>query len=70
MSEDVYRWTLGIPIHAGRVIGGVTNSLFGVEHDQQLNVIAITDPLGRAAETYVLDENERNLLIIPNDTNA
>ena len=57
--EDVYRWTLGIPIHAGRVIGGVTNSLFGVEHDQQLNVVAITDPLGRAAETYVLDENER-----------
>ena len=57
--EDVYRWTLGIPIRAGRVIGGVTNSLFGVEHDQQLNVVAITDPLGRAAETYVLDENER-----------
>lgn len=57
--EDVYRWTLGIPIHAGRVIGGVTNSLFGVEHDKQLNVGAITDPLGRAAETYVLDENER-----------
>ena len=57
--EDVYRWTLGIPIHAGRVIGGVTNTLFGVEHDQQLNVVAITDPLGRAAETYVLDENER-----------
>ena len=57
--EDVYRWTLGIPIHAGRVISGVTNTLFGVEHDQQLNVVAITDPLGRAAETYVLDENER-----------
>ena len=57
--EDVYRWTLGIPIRAGRVIGGVTNTLFGVEHDQQLNVVAITDPLGRAAETYVLDENER-----------
>ena len=57
--EDVYRWTLGIPIHAGRVIGGVTNNLFGVEHDKQLNVVAITDPLGRSAETYVLDENER-----------
>ena len=57
--EDVYRWTLGLPVHAGRVIGGVTNSLFGVEHDKQLNVVAITDPLGRAAETYVLDENER-----------
>ena len=57
--EDVYKWTLGIPVHAGRVIGGVTNSLFGVEHDKQLNVVAITDPLGRAAETYVLDENER-----------
>ena len=57
--EDVYRWTLGIPVRAGRVVGGVTNSLFGVEHDQQLNVVAITDPLGRAAETYVLDENER-----------
>ena len=57
--EDVYRWTLGMPIHAGRVIGGVTNSLFGVEHDKQLNVVAITDPLGRSAETYVLDENER-----------
>ena len=57
--EDVYRWTLGIPIHAGRVIGCVTNNLFGVEHDKQLNVVAITDPLGRSAETYVLDENER-----------
>ena len=57
--EDVYRWTLGIPIHAGRVIGGVTNNLFGVEHDKRLNVVAITDPLGRSAETYVLDENER-----------
>ena len=57
--EDVYKWTLGIPIHAGRVIGGVTNNLFGVEHDKQLNVVAITDPLGRSAETYVLDENER-----------
>ena len=57
--EDVYKWTLGMPIHAGRVINGVTNSLFGVEHDKQLNVVAITDPLGRAAETYVLDENER-----------
>ena len=53
--EDVYKWTLGIPVHAGRVIGGVTNSLFGVEHDQQLNVVAIMDPLGRLAETYVLD---------------
>ncbi len=57
--EDVYRWTLGIPVRAGRVVGGVTNSLFGVEHDQKLNVVAITDPLGRSAETYVLDENER-----------
>ena len=57
--EDVYRWTLGMPIRAGRVIGGVTNTLFGVEHDKQLNVVAITDPLGRSAETYVLDENER-----------
>ena len=57
--EDVYKWMLGIPIHAGRVIGGVTNNLFGVEHDKQLNVVAITDPLGRSAETYVLDENER-----------
>jgi RHS repeat-associated protein len=57
--EDVCKWTLGIPIHAGRVIRGVTNNLFGVEHDKQLNVVAITDPLGRSAETYVLDENER-----------
>ena len=57
--EDVYRWVLGLPVHAGRVIGGVTNTLFGVEHDQQLNVVAIVDPLGRRAETYVLDENER-----------
>ena len=57
--EDVYKWVLGLPIHAGRVSGGVTNALFGVEHDRQLNVVAITDPLGRKAETYVLDANER-----------
>ena len=57
--EDVYRWTLGLPVHAGRVINGVTNALFAVSHDRQLNVIAITDPLGRPAESYVLDLNER-----------
>ena len=57
--EDVYRWTLGLPVHAGRVVSGVTNALFSVSHDQQLNVVAITDPLGRSAESYVLDENER-----------
>ena len=57
--EDVYRWVFGLPVHAGRIIGGTTNTLFGVEHDKQLNVISITDPLGRKAETYVLDENER-----------
>lgn len=57
--EDVYRWTLGLPVHAGRVINGVTNALFAVSHDQQLNVVAITDPLGRPAESYVLDLNER-----------
>ena len=57
--EDVYRWVLGLPVHAGRVAGGATNSLFGAEHDEQLNVVAITDPLGRRAETYVLDANER-----------
>jgi len=57
--EDFYQWTLGLPIHAGRVADGVTNTLFRVEHDEQLNVVAIIDPLGRNAETYVLDENER-----------
>jgi RHS repeat-associated protein len=57
--EDVYEWVLGLPVHAGRVIGGATNSLFGAVHDRQLNVVAITDPLGRSAETYVLDANER-----------
>ena len=57
--EDVYRWTLGLPVHAGRVVNGVTNALFSVSHDQQLNVVAIADPLGRSAESYVLDENER-----------
>ena len=57
--EDVYRWTLGLPVHAGRVINGVTNALFSVSHDRQLNVVAITDPLGRPAESYVLDLNER-----------
>ncbi len=36
-----------------------TNTLFRVEHDPQLNVIAIIDPLGRNAETYSLDVNER-----------
>jgi len=57
--EDAYKWVLGLPVHAGRIVGGVTNTLFGVEHDPQLNVVAITDPMGRRAETYVLDENER-----------
>ena len=57
--EDVYRWVLGLQVHAGRVINGATNTLFGVEHDKQLNVVAITDPLGRNAETYALDGNER-----------
>ena len=56
---DVYRWVLGLPVHAGRVINGVTNALFSVKHDPQLNVVAITDPLGRPAESYVLDLNER-----------
>ena len=57
--EDAYKWVLGLPVHAGRVIGGVTNTLFGVKHDKQLNVVSITDPLGRAAESYALDENDR-----------
>lgn len=57
--EDVYRWTLGLPVHAARVAGGVTNALYAVSHDPQLNVVAIDDPLGRRAESYVLDENER-----------
>ena len=57
--EDVYRWTLGLPVHAARVVGGVTNALYAVSHDPQLNVVAIDDPLGRRAEFYVLDENER-----------
>ena len=57
--EDVYRWTLGLPVHAARVAGGVTNALYSVSHDPQLNVVAVDDPLGRRAESYVLDENER-----------
>ena len=57
--QDVYKWVLGLPVHAGRVIGGVTNTLFGVEHDRQLNVVSITDPLGRRAESYALDANDR-----------
>lgn len=57
--EDIYSWVMGKPLHAGRVINGETNTLFGVSYDMQLNVVAITDPLGRNAETYVLDENER-----------
>ena len=56
---DVYRWTLGLPVHAARVSGGATNALYEVSHDPQLNVVAIGDPLGRRAESYVLDENER-----------
>jgi len=28
-------------------------------YDQQLNVMSITDPLGRASESYTLDANER-----------
>ena len=57
--EDAYKWVLGLPVHAGRVVGGVTNTLFGVGHDKQLNVVSITDPLGRKAESYALDENDR-----------
>ena len=57
--EDLYRWVLGLPVHAARVVDGATNALFSVRHDEQLNVVAITDPLGRDAETYVLDANER-----------
>lgn len=56
---DIYRWILGQPVHAGRVVNGMTNLLWSVAHDQQLNVVSLTDPLGRAAESYVLDENER-----------
>ena len=54
--EDVYRWTLGLPVHAARVADGVTNALYAVSHDPQLSVVAIDDPLGRRAESYVLDE--------------
>ena len=54
--EDVCRWTLGLPVHAARVAGGVTNELFSVSHDLRLNVVAVADPLGRKAESYVLDE--------------
>ena len=57
--EDAYKWVLGLPVHAGRVIDGVTNTLFGVEHDKHLNVVSITDPLGRKAESYALDANDR-----------
>ena len=57
--EDAYKWVLGLPVHAGRVIGGVTNTLFGVEHDKHLNVVSITDPLRRKAESYALDANDR-----------
>ena len=57
--EDVYEWALGLPVRAARVAGGATNALFSVSHDPQLNVVAIADPLGRRAESYVLDANER-----------
>ncbi|MBQ6009955.1 MAG: hypothetical protein IJL17_15580 [Kiritimatiellae bacterium] len=57
--RDVYEWVFGHPLHAGRVVDGVTNRLWSVAYDRQLNVVAISDPLGRQAETYVLDENER-----------
>ena len=54
---DVYKWILGHPLHAGRVVEGVTNRLWSVAYDPQLNVVSVGDPLGRAAETYALDEN-------------
>ena len=57
--EDVYRWVLGLPVHAARVADGATNALFSVTHDPQLDVVAIADPLGRPAESYVLDANGR-----------
>lgn len=57
---DVFEWGLGLPVHAGRVgADGATNRLWSVAHDPQLNVVSVTDPLGRRAETYVLDANER-----------
>ena len=56
---DAYKWTLGLPVHAGRVINGVTNTLFSVRHDSQLNVLAVVDPLGRRAESYSLDSEGR-----------
>ena len=56
---DVYEWVLGQPLHAGRIAGGVTNRLWSAAYDPQLNVVSVADPLGRLAETYVLDENER-----------
>ena len=60
---DVYKWVLGRPLHAGRVAGGVTNRLWTVSYDPQLNVVSVGDPLGRAAETYALDENERVVVV-------
>lgn len=57
---DVFEWVLGLPVHAGCVgADGATNRLWSVAHDPQLNVVSVTDPLGRRAETYVLDANER-----------
>lgn len=41
---DAYRWVLGQPVHASRVVAGTTNVLWSVAHDQQLNVVSLTDP--------------------------
>ncbi|NLE42978.1 MAG: RHS repeat-associated core domain-containing protein [Lentisphaerae bacterium] len=58
---NAYDWVLGVPVLAKRFTASRPAGipLFALSHDQQMNTLSISDPLGRRAESYVLDANER-----------
>ena len=59
--EVVYTHVLGRLACITRTLEGATNQAvtLSFDYDQQLNVLEITDPLGRAVETYQLDLADR-----------
>ena len=61
--EDVYGRLLGRPIRAKRIVNGITNLLYSLKYDRRLNTVAVVDPSGRNAETYMHDENERIIAV-------
>ena len=57
---DEVKWVLGTPVLSSRrAADGTVIPLWSLKHDRQMNTLAVFDPLGRAAESYVLDRNER-----------